>query len=143
LRKKAKWFFLSRRNIVNDRPDILITLTNGKQDRGSRATLAFAWGCAALAMGQKVTIYLTMDGTVWAARGAMKSVEMGGFEPLEDYREQFISLGGKILVCAPCTEYYCAFEQEAVSNALIEEAEVTGLATIVSLIGEGTKVVTL
>ena len=128
---------------MNDRPDILITLTNGKQDRGSRATLAFAWGCAALAMGQTVTIYLTMDGTVWAARGAMKSVEVGGFEPLTDYLEQFVALGGKILVCAPCTEYYCAFEKEAVSNALIEEAEVTGLATIVSLIGDKTKVVTL
>lgn len=122
---------------------MLITLTNGKQDRGTRATLAFAWGCAALAMGQKVTIYLTMDGTVWAARGAMKGVELGGFDPLEDYLEQFISLGGKILVCAPCTEYYCSFDRESISKTLLPDAQVTGLATIVSLIGSHTKTVTL
>ena len=45
----------------NEYPDTLITLTTGKQDRGTRATLAFSWGCAALAMGKKVSIYLTME----------------------------------------------------------------------------------
>ncbi len=128
---------------MSENPDMLITLTNGKQDRGSRATLAFAWGCAALAMGKKVSIYLTMDGTVWAVRGAMKGIEIGGFDPLEDYLEQFTSLGGKILVCAPCTEYYCSFNREAISTTLIEGAQVTGLATIVSLSGNSTKIVTL
>ena len=128
---------------MSKHPDMLITLTNGKQDRGTRATLAFAWGCAALAMGQKVIIYLTMDGTVWAARGAMKGIEIGGFDPLEDYLEQFITLGGKIMVCAPCTEYYCSFNRESISSIIIEEAEVTGLATIVSLSGNSTKIITL
>ena len=131
---------------MTEHPDMLITLTNGKQDRGTRATLAFAWGCSALAMGQRVSIYLTMDGTVWAARGAMKGVELGGFDPLEEYLDQFISLGGKILVCAPCTEYYCAIKNQdtdSVSDSLIEDAQVTGLATIVSLIGENTKTITL
>jgi uncharacterized protein involved in oxidation of intracellular sulfur len=131
---------------MTEHPDMLITLTNGKQDRGTRATLAFAWGCSALAMGQNVTIYLTMDGTVWAARGAMKGVKLGGFDPLEEYLEQFISLGGRILVCAPCTEYYCSVnghETNGVSDSLIENAQVTGLATIVSLIGGNTKTITL
>ena len=58
---------------MNNKPDLLITITTGKQDRGSKATLAFSWGCAALAMGQSVCIYLSMDGTVWAAKGAMKT----------------------------------------------------------------------
>ncbi len=128
---------------MSEHPDILITLTNGKSDRGTRATLAFAWGCAALAMGQKVVIYLTMDGTIWAARGAMKGIEIGGFDPLDEYLEQFIALGGKILVCAPCTEYYCAFDRESIVDTLIEEAEVTGLATIVSISGNNTKIITL
>jgi uncharacterized protein involved in oxidation of intracellular sulfur len=128
---------------MKEHPDILITLMSGKQDRGTRATLAFAWGCAALAMGQKVTIYLTMDGTVWAARAAMKGVEIGGFDPLESYLEQFVSLGGEILVCAPCTEYYCSFNRNKISSTLIDQAQLTGLATIVSKIGTATKVVTI
>ncbi|MBM4372318.1 MAG: hypothetical protein FJ098_11730, partial [Deltaproteobacteria bacterium] len=57
----------------------LIVLTTGKQDRGTRATLAFSWGCAALAMGQQAAIYLTMDGTIWAASAATKGVSVAGF----------------------------------------------------------------
>jgi uncharacterized protein involved in oxidation of intracellular sulfur len=127
---------------MNNNPDTLIALTSGKQDRGTRATLAFAWGCAALAMGQKVTLFLTMDGTVWAMKGAMKDVVVGGFEPLDDYMDQFLALGGELLVCAPCTEYYCSFDRSQISSTIIEDAELTGLATIVSKMGDETKTVT-
>ena len=127
---------------MNDETDTLIALTTGKQDRGTRATLAFAWGCAALAMGQKVSMFLTMDGTVWGLRGSMKDVAVGGFEPLEDYLDQFCTLGGELLVCAPCTEYYCSFDPEQIAKTLIDRAELTGLATIVSKMGVNTKTVT-
>lgn len=125
-----------------DQPNILIALTTGKQDRGTRATLALAWGCAALAMGQSVTLYLTMDGTVWAMKGAAKGVEVGGFEPLEDYLDQFLVLGGELLVCAPCSEYYCSFDKILQKGTLIDEAQLTGLATVVSKMGNNTKTIT-
>lgn len=127
---------------MSDQPDTLITLTTGKQDRGTRATLAFAWGCTALAMGRTVTMFLTMEGTVWAMKGAMGGVEVGGFEPLKDYLDQFLALGGELLVCAPCSEYYCSFDRRAVHSSLISEAQLSGLATIVSKMGEKTKMVT-
>ena len=127
---------------MSDQPDMLITLTTGKQDRGTRATLSFALGCAALAMGRTVTVFLTMEGTVWAMKGAMGGVEVGGFEPLEAYLDQFLALGGEMLVCAPCSEYYCSFDRRAVQNSLIGEAQLSGLATIVSKMGENTKMVT-
>ena len=122
--------------------DSLITLTTGKHDRGTRATLAFAWGCTALAMGQAVTMYLTMEGTVWATKGAAKGVTVGGFEPLEEYIEQFHDLGGELLVCAPCSEYYCAFDRSAIADTLLEGAQVSGLATVVSKIGTSTSTIT-
>ena len=128
--------------MINNPVDTLITLTTGKQDRGTRATLAFAWGCAALAMGQSVTMFLTMEGTIWAIRGAMRDVQVGGFEPLEVYLDQFMVLGGELRVCAPCSEYYCAFDRDTIPGTLIEEAELSGLATIVSLMGDHTKSVT-
>ena len=128
---------------MTEQPDFLITLTTGKQDRGTRATLAFSWACVALAMGKTVTLYLTMDGTVWATKGACRGVEVGGFESLEDYLEQFLALGGELLVCAPCTEYYCSFDRSAIQGTLLEEAQLTGLATIVGKIGTNTKTVTL
>ncbi len=122
--------------------DTMIVLTTGKQDRGTRATLAFSWGCAALAMNRSVSIYLTMDGTVWGMRGAAKAVEVGGFESLDEYIEQFTALGGDILVCAPCSEYYCSVDQAEVTGTLLEEVQLVGLATIVNRIGDNTKVIT-
>lgn len=122
--------------------DSLIVLTTGKQDRGTRATLAFSWGCAALAMGQRVSVYLTMDGTVWAVKNSAKDVSVAGFEPLSAYIEQFLDLGGEILVCAPCSEYYCSFDKDLVPGSLRDGVSLVGLATIVSLATEKTRVVT-
>ena len=127
---------------MNSKTDIMITLTTGKQDRGTRATLALSWGCAALAMGQNVSLFLTMDGTVWASKGSAKEVAVAGFEPLEEYFEQFTELGGELLVCAPCTEYYCSVDTNNIGGVLRTEAELTGLATIVSKIGDTTKTIT-
>ena len=121
----------------------MIVLTTGKQDRGTRATLAFSWGCAALAMGQRVALYLTMDGTVWAVQGSDRGVAVSGFEPLGEYVEQFLALGGEILVCAPCSEYYCSLDGIQPGAVLRQGTSLVGLATIVHRIGSETKVITL
>lgn len=121
--------------------NVVVVLTTGKQDRGTRATLAYAWACTALAMGKTVSLYLTMDGTLWAMRGAMKGLQVEGFEPLSQYLEQFLLLGGELLVCAPCSEYYCSFDPEKLSASLIPEAKLVGLTTIVSKIGPGSSVI--
>lgn len=120
----------------------MIVLTTGKMDRGTRATLAFSWGCTALAMGQTVSLFLTMDGTIWALKGAANGVAVAGFEPLKNYLQQFTDLGGELLVCSPCSEYYCGVHQGDKFESLIDEAKLAGLATIVGKCGPATKVVT-
>lgn len=119
----------------------LIVLTTGKQDRGTRATLAFSWGCTSLAMGENVTLFLTMDGAVWGLKNAPKHVEVGGFEPLSNYIEQFLALGGELLLCAPCSEYYCSMGDDSLSG-LHPEIQLAGLATIVAKSNKS-KVVTM
>jgi predicted peroxiredoxin len=93
-------------------------------------------------MGKQVTMYLTMEGTVWAAEGSAKGVEVGGFESLNAYIKQFFGLGGELLVCAPCSEYYCSLDHAKIQNSMISNAQLTGLATVVSKIGDNTKMVT-
>jgi len=122
--------------------NVVVVLTTGKHDRGTRATLAFAWACTALAMGKSVSLYLTMDGTIWAMQGTMKGLKVEGFEPLTEYLDQFFVLGGEMMVCAPCSEYYCSFETKKMTETLIPEAKLVGLTTIVSKIGPGSCVVT-
>ena len=77
---------------MGNQKDVVVVLTTGKQDRGMRATLAFGWACTALAMNRSVTVYLTMDGTIWAMNGTAKSVKVEGFEPLAEYIDQFLAL---------------------------------------------------
>ena len=123
--------------------EVVVVLTTGKTDRGVRATLAFGWACTALALGKKVSIYLTMDGTVWAMQDAAKNVKVDGFENLQEYIDQFIDLSGEILVCAPCSEYYCAFpHKDEPDYRLISEAKLSGLSTVVSMVSSNTSVVT-
>jgi uncharacterized protein involved in oxidation of intracellular sulfur len=122
--------------------DMVVVLRSGKHDRGMSATLAFSWACTSLAMNKNVSLFLTMDGTVWALRDAARTVEVGGFEPLSEYIQQFFSLGGKMFVCAPCTEYYCTTQKEEVNNKLHPEAKLAGLSTIVGMITPETTVVT-
>ena len=122
--------------------DSLIVLTTGKQDRGARATLAFSWACSALALGKRAAMFLTMDGTVWGIEGSAAAVQVQGFEPLGNYIETFRGLGGAVLVCAPCTEYYCAFTRDGKPMPLIEGAELAGLATVVAAAGPTCTVVT-
>ena len=120
--------------------DALVVLTTGKSDRGMRATIALAWACTALAMGRSVALFLTMDGASWAARGAGDGVQVDGFEPLHTYLEQFFSLGGELLVCAPCTKFYCGTDGQ--SQGLIAGARVAGLSSVVGLAGTSAQVVT-
>jgi len=122
--------------------NFMIVLTSGKQDRGTRATLAFGWACAALAMGKKVTMYLTMDGTYWATKGAASNVKVDGFESLNEYITNFFELGGKMLVCAPCTEYYCSFIDKNSAVSLLPEAALSGLGSVVGQISPSTSVIT-
>lgn len=93
-------------------------------------------------MGQSATVYMPMGATVWAMKGAAKGVQVGGFEPLANYIEQFLELGGQIPVCAPCSEYYCSFDAAQASGSLLEEASRAGLATVVGLTGADEGVVT-
>lgn len=112
-------------------PDkLLIILTTGPEDRGNRATLAFAMGVSALISGVDATVYLTMGGTFWSRRKAHSQVRIPGFEPLETYVHQFQDAGGHLMVCSPCDAFYCSIGDE---HPLIEGAELCGLGHIVDL----------
>jgi uncharacterized protein involved in oxidation of intracellular sulfur len=122
--------------------EMLVVLRTGKQDRGAAATLAYGWACTALALGRKVTMFLTMDGTIWSLKESCKGVRVEGFDPLDEYIEQFFSLGGKMLICAPCTQYYCSIPRDLQSKEFYEQAELAGLSTVVSMVGKETSVAT-
>jgi hypothetical protein len=46
--------------------------------------------------------------------------------------DMFFALGGKMLLCAPCAEYYCGLGSIQGQPNIFSEAEIAGLATVVS-----------
>lgn len=118
---------------------LLIIVTTGPEDRGNRATLAFAMGVSALIQGIDVTIYLTMGGTFWSRQNAADRIHIEGFEPLADFLSQFMENGGNLMVCSPCDAFYCSIAKGA---PLVDGAERCGLGHIVDL-ALGASVVTL
>jgi uncharacterized protein len=109
---------------------LLIILTTGSADRGSRATIAFAMGVAGLISGVPVTMFLTVEGAFWSRRSAIASAHVAGFEPLQVYVDQFREAGGTLLVCSPCNDYYCSIGKE---SPLLEGAALAGLTAIVDV----------
>ena len=80
--------------------ELLVVLTTGNDDGGERATLAFSSACSAAVLGKKTTVFLVGDGTYWGYENHGKDVQQPGFPPLEALINEFIELGGEILVCA-------------------------------------------
>ena len=118
---------------------LLVILTTGAEDRGNRATLAFAMGVSALISGVPATIYMTVSGAFWSRQSAIKTAHIAGFEPLSVYVGQFIEAGGRIYVCSPCNEFYCSIAKD---SPLLPTAQVTGLTHVVDIALEAS-VVTL
>ena len=111
---------------MNDK--LMIILTTGPDDRGNRATLAFAMGVSALVSGVDTTIFMTMSGTFWSRQSSCQKVQLEGFDPLPTYVEQFGELGGKVLVCSPCHAFYCSTSGE---EDLLPGAQLAGLTHVV------------
>jgi predicted peroxiredoxin len=119
--------------------NLLIMLTTGPEDRGSRATLAFAMGVSSLISGVDTALFMTMAGTFWSREASLAKVHIEGFEPLGVYVDQYREAGGRILVCSPCNDFYCAIGKE---SPLMPGSELSGLTAIVD-IALGASVVTL
>lgn len=109
---------------------LLILLTTGAEDRGSRATLAFAMGVSSLISRVETALFMTIGGTFWSRESAFRKVRIDGFEPLGVYVDQYRELGGRILVCSPCNEFYCSIGKD---NPLMPGAELSGLTAIVDM----------
>ncbi len=115
--------------------DTLLIVTHGAGDGGVRATLAFAWACAALDAGDTVTVYLAGEGVRWASRLHTRAISAAGFAPLDSYVEKFLASGGELLVCGPCVT-------EELPSPLWPSAETVDLPAVVDRAGPVSKVVT-
>ncbi len=86
----------------NDDRSFLVLLATGSDDGGKRATLAFSAACSSAALGTRTRVFLVGDGSYWAYEGHCHGVHQEGFPPLEDLMQDFVDLGGEVLICTAC-----------------------------------------
>lgn len=87
-------------------------------DDPEKAAMPFVMANAALAMDIQATVCLQGNGVYLAYKGYVeKMTRPGGFPPIQKLREQFLDLGGKLLVCVPCIKDRNIEESELVAGA--------------------------
>lgn len=68
-----------------------------------KAAMPFVMGNAALAMDIEAVVCLQGNGVYLAQKGYVeKMAKPGGFPPVAKLLEDFLELGGRLLVCVPC-----------------------------------------
>ena len=98
---------------------------HGGED-AERASICFSMACAALSLDVDVTMALQGEGVFLAKKGHVEHIHAtGGFSPLSKLINDFVELGGKILVCKPCIHY-----RDIPDTDLIDGAEVTAGGTL-------------
>ena len=71
----------------------------------------------ALAMGQEVLIWVTLEGVQLARQGASKGLQPKSFPAIEELLQSFKEGGGKIGVCPPCAKTHGVTDEDLVENA--------------------------
>jgi uncharacterized protein involved in oxidation of intracellular sulfur len=92
-----------------------------------KAAMPFVMANAALAMDIKATVVLQGNGVYLARKGYVDNMlPAGGFAPMATLIQQFIELGGRLLVCVPC------IKERKINEAtdLVEGAQTTAAGAL-------------
>jgi predicted peroxiredoxin len=111
---------------MEEKQGVVIIATHGGEDP-ERATFPFAMGNASLAMDEKATIVLQGAAVFLAKKGYVEHVHASGFDPLKKLMNDFLDLGGQILVCSPCIN-----ERNIAETDLIEKSKVIAGGTVIN-----------
>lgn len=82
-----------------------------------RIALPLVLANAALAMGQKAFLWLTLDAVKVAKKGAMNDSISPSFSSIQDLLNQYKNAGGKIGICPACAKTHGVTEDNILENA--------------------------
>ena len=102
------------------------------KDNPDKATVAFVVANAAVASGQEVVVFLTIEGVRLSQVGYADDVHEEGFAPLKDLMAGFAAAGGSIFVCSPCFK-----KRKLDETRLVAGAKIVGGAMLVEFMAPG------
>ncbi len=107
-----------------EKEKIVYIVTHGAEDP-ERASFPFMLANAAQAMEVEAVVALQGTSVFLAKKGFLDHVSAAGLPPLKGLVDNFISQGGKLLVCVPCIR-----ERKIEESDLIEGAAAIAAAAL-------------
>jgi predicted peroxiredoxin len=116
----------------------LVFMVTHSPDHQEHVSIPFVMAVAALASDVEAVIGLQAGGVELAVKGRADSVAAEGFPPLAKLMNDYLELGGKLLVCGPCVKA----RQIDPATQFVENAEVVAAARFIAEITSATNALT-
>jgi uncharacterized protein involved in oxidation of intracellular sulfur len=101
-----------------DKEEKILYIATYGGENPEKAAMPFVLAVAALAMDVKATICLQGNAVYLAQKGYVEHMlPGGGFPPMKKLIQDFVELGGRLLVCVPCIKERNIAETDLTSGA--------------------------
>jgi predicted peroxiredoxin len=110
-----------------------LVIVNSRGFDDERSSVAWSIANTAAASDMEVTMFLVAAGVDWVRKGATGVARPNPLDPsIDDMVRNFLSNGGRILVCPPCAKVRGYDE-----NSLITEATIAGAPVMLAEVSAG------
>lgn len=114
-----------------EKKKLVIVVTNGFNDE--RSSVAWSVANSGINTGLEVMIFLVSSGVDWVRKGAAEVAQLNPLDPpISEMIDNFVTSGGKIVVCPPCAQV-----RGYTPDELISGVSITGSGAMHEFIKEG------
>lgn len=115
----------------------IVIITTQGMSNPEKASLPFVLATAAQATDVEVVMILQSEAVVLAKKGEAEKLNAKGFMPMKEMMENYLGMGGKLLLCSPCLK-----ERNISKEELIEGSVIIAAGTVVSEVTSCKSVIT-
>ena len=115
----------------------LVIISTTGPDNQEKATLPFVAAVAALTVDVEVVMILQSAAVMISKKGVAENINAPGLMSMKQLLENFLSLGGKLLLCSPCIK-----ERQIQPEEIIEGATMIAAGTVVDEVMSAKSVLT-
>jgi predicted peroxiredoxin len=116
---------------MSEQKELVILNSRGLDDE--RSSVAWSIANTAAASDMEVTVFLVASGVDWARKGAASVARPNPLDPtMSDMIGNFLTNGGRILVCPPCAKVRGYSAED-----LIDGATIAGAPAMLEIVNRG------
>jgi uncharacterized protein involved in oxidation of intracellular sulfur len=125
------------KSITMEQKEKIVIISTIGNEHPEKATIPYVMATAAEALDVEVVIILQSNAVVLAKLGEADKVVASGFMPVKQLIENYIEMGGNLLLCSPCLK-----ERNISKEDLINGSEIIAAGTVITEVLSATSVLT-